>query len=292
MFLVTLFYSFVYQPFLNILVFFYWLNDLITRGHPDMGIAVIFLTIIIRILLLPMSLAEDKSEEERREMYHKLKEIEEKYKADPITMRHESKKLFHRNRKVVAAEMFSFFIQVVIALMLWKMFETGLPGEDIHLIYKFMPHVELPFNLVFLGKYDLSHTNFFLNLIQSLMIFLVETVAITTSPYPPMKGEVVRLQLILPVVSFLVFMAFPAGKKVFVITTLTISFLILLYKYARRRYEDYKATQKEKEKLEEEEHLAKQVQEAGTTQYVKVGDQLYPVQQLQNGSTQSNHSEK
>jgi YidC/Oxa1 family membrane protein insertase len=290
--LVTLFYTFIYQPFLNILVFFYWLDALVTRGHPDMGIAVIFLTIIIRILLLPMSLAEDKSEEERREMYHKLKEIEEKYKSDPITMRHESKKLFHRNRKVVAAEMFSFFIQVVIALMLWKMFETGLPGEDIHLIYKFMPQVELPFNLVFLGKYDLSHTNFFLNLIQSLMIFLVETVAITTSPYPPMKGEVVRLQLILPVVSFLVFMAFPAGKKVFVITTLTISFLILLYKYARRRYEDYKATQKEKEKLEEEEHLAKQVQEAGTTQYVKVGDQLYPVQQLQNGSTQSNHSEK
>src|SRR5258708_2788394 len=156
MFLITLFISFIYQPFLNILVFFYWMDSVITRGHPDMGIAVIFLTIVIRILLLPMSLAEDKSEEERREMFHKLKEIEERYKSDPITMRQESKKLFHRNRKVVAAEMFSFFVQVAIALMLWKMFETGLPGEDIHLIYPFMPHVDLPFNLIFLHRFDLS----------------------------------------------------------------------------------------------------------------------------------------
>ena len=96
MFLGQLFVSFIYQPFLNVLVFFYWLDGIVTRGHPDMGVAVILLTIIIRILLLPMSLAEDKSEEERREMFLKLNEMEEKYKADPITLRHETKKLFRR----------------------------------------------------------------------------------------------------------------------------------------------------------------------------------------------------
>ena len=63
MFLGQLFMNIIYQPFLNVLVFFYWLDGIITRGHPDMGVAVILLTIIIRILLLPMSLAEDKSED-------------------------------------------------------------------------------------------------------------------------------------------------------------------------------------------------------------------------------------
>ncbi len=292
MFLVQFFVSFIYQPFLNILVFFYWIDGVITRGHPDMGIAVILLTIIIRILLLPMSLAEDKSEEERREMLHKLHEIERTYKTDPIAMRHESRKLFHRNRKVVAAEIFSFFVQVIIALMLWKIFSTGLEGQDVPLIYPFLPKVDLPFNLVFLHKFDLAHSNFFLNIMQSVMIFLVETTAILTSPYPPMKGEVVRLQLILPVVSFVVFLALPAGKKLFVITTLIISLILLLYKYVKRRIEDYKLQIEEREKAEKEAEIAKQVQGAGTTQYVKVGDQLYPVQQLPGLNSTSTTSQK
>lgn len=280
MFLTTLFINFIYQPFLNVLVFFYWLDNLVTQGHPDMGIAVILLTIVIRILLLPMSLAEDRSEEERRQMIHKLQEIEIKYKTDPIMLRQESKKLFRRNRKVVAAEIFSFFVQVIVALMLWKIFATGLEGQDIHLIYNFMPHVDFPFNLVFLGKFDLTRTNLTLNILQSVMIFLVETTAILTSPYPPMKGEVVRLQLVLPVVSFLVFLALPAGKKVFVITTLIISLILIIYKYIRRRIVDYKIEIEERAKVEKEVEMTKKVEGAGTNQYVKVGEQLYPVQQL------------
>jgi YidC/Oxa1 family membrane protein insertase len=252
MFLSNLFITVIYQPFLNILVFFYWLMDMLTRGHPDMGVAVIFLTIVIRILLLPLSLSEERSEEDRRQLMKRMHEIETEFVADPVRQLEERKKLFKRNPKVIVAETISLFVQAGIALMLWKMFETGLPGEDIHLIYPFMPKVALPFNLIFLGKYDLTHTNFTLNFLQSLMIFIVETTSILTSPYPPMKGEVVRLQLVLPVVSFLVFLRLPAGKKVFVITTLIISFFLLIYKYIKRRFEDYKAKMAEKEALEAE----------------------------------------
>lgn len=234
-----IFITYIYQPFLNILVFFYWLDGIISAGHPDMGVAVIMLTIVIRILLLPLDLAEDKNEKDRREIMHKLHELEQMYAADPIRLRQESRKLFHRNRGVVIAEFISLLVQAAIALMLWKMFETGLPGEDIPLLYHFLPHVNLPFNLLFLGKYDLTHSNLTLNILQSVMIFLVETAAIFTSPYPPMKGEVVRLQLVLPVISFFVFLALPAGKKVFVITALIISLIIIIYKFIRRKIRDY-----------------------------------------------------
>ncbi len=257
----NLFITFIYQPFFNILVFFYWMLDVITGGHPDMGVAVILLTILIRILLLPLSLAEDKSEKERREMMHTLHDLEKKYQNDPVQLRLETKVLFRRNQKVVTGELFSLFIQVAISLMLWKMFETGLPGEDLHLIYPWMPEVATPFNLVFLGKFDLTHTNIFINLIQSLMIFITETAAILTSPYPPQKGEVVRMQLVLPIISFIVFMRFPAGKKLFVITALIISLILILYKFVRRKIEDYDAEKAEAEKKKlEEKHIAEQSQ--------------------------------
>lgn len=244
-----LFVILIYQPFLNVLVFFYWMLDIITRGNPDMGIAVILLTIVIRVILLPISLMEDRGEKERRALVHKSEELERIYASDPITLRSETKKLFRRNRGVIVGELFSLFVQIMIALMLWRMFATGLTGEDIHLIYSFMPKVELPFNLVFLNKFDLTHTNLWLNLLQSVMIFVVETASVLTSPYPTTKGEVVRLQLILPVISFIIFMNLPAGKKLFVIMTLIISLLLIIYKYIRRRFEEYKVNQEEKERL-------------------------------------------
>jgi len=241
MILVNLFITVIYQPFLNLLVFFYWVLGILTQGNPDMGVAVILMTIVIRILLLPMSLAEDQGVAERRELDRRFREIETLYGADPIREREERKKLFRHHPKVVLAEAFSLLVQTTITLMLWKIFATGLEGQDIHLIYPFMPQVQLPFNLNFLGRFDLSKSNFWLNVIQSVMIFVVETTSILTSPYPPMKGEVVRLQLVLPLVSFLVFLNLPAGKKVFIIATLVISFLLQIYKYIKYRIEDYAA---------------------------------------------------
>lgn len=288
--MIGLFITFIYQPFLNILVFFYWMLDVVTGGHPDMGVAVILLTILIRILLLPLSLAEDKSEKERREMMHTLHELEVQLKNDPVRLRQETRKLFRRNQKVVSGELFSLFVQVAISLMLWKMFETGLPGEDLHLIYPWMPKVETPFNLVFLGKFDLTHTNFFINLIQSLMIFIVETAAILTSPYPPQKGEVVRMQLVLPVVSFLVFLRFPAGKKIFVITALIISLILILFKFVRRKIEDHNAELVDAEKKKQEEkHIAEQTQFIELFQKAQMAHQMTKTQGDESVSAKHDH---
>src|SRR5690606_17848868 len=112
--------------------------------------------------------------------------------------------------------------------ILYRIFTTGLEGEDLHLIYTFMPEFKYPFNLNFLGRYDLSHPNLFLNLIQSLTIFSVEVINIIDSPFPVSRGEFIRYTLILPIASFFIFMFLPAGKKVFIITTLWFSFFFVL----------------------------------------------------------------
>jgi membrane protein insertase Oxa1/YidC/SpoIIIJ len=197
--------------------------------------------------MLPMSLSAQRSEAERRQISHQVVELEQLYANDPIRLRQEKKQVFKKSSRVLVSEIISLFIQVGIALMLWRIFETGLTGEDLHLIYGFMPEVELPFNLTFLGKYDLSHSSITLNILQSLAIFVFETVAVLTSPYPPSKGEVVRLQLTLPLVAFLIFMRLPAGKKLFVITTLCFSIVLTLLQFIYRRFMSYK------EKVEEQE---------------------------------------
>jgi membrane protein insertase Oxa1/YidC/SpoIIIJ len=230
----------IYQPFFNILVFFYWALGLVTHEEPDMGIAVILLTILIRVLLLPVSLMEERSEAERRSIAHRVAELEQELAHDPVALKKEVRSLFKSKPRVVVGELFSLFIQASISLMLWRIFGSGLKGEDLHLLYGFMPKITIPQELVFMNTFDLSKSSWVLNLTQSVLIFVLETLAMYTSPYPPAKGEVLRMQLILPVVSFLIFMGLPAGKKLFVITALLFSIGITLLKFIARRFNDYR----------------------------------------------------
>lgn len=243
---------FIYQPFFNLLVFFYWGLEMLTRDHADMGVAVILLTIVIRVLLLPLSLAEQRSSKERKEISEKIRQIEEEFKTDHIAREKAKKAVMKSNRRILIAEIINLSVQVAIALMLWRMFKTGLSGADLHLLYPFMPSVEQPFNLVFWGKYDLTHSSLVLNLIQSFLIFLLETISMYGSEDEVSRSQVVRLQLILPIVSFFVFLFLPAGKKLFVITSLIFSIILTLYRVTKYRFELY---QEKKAKAAEGEQI-------------------------------------
>ncbi|NCN50933.1 MAG: hypothetical protein GW762_00620 [Candidatus Pacebacteria bacterium] len=235
-----LFTTLIYQPFLNILVFTYWGLGKVTGGNPDMGIAVILFTVIVRFILLPLSLRGHRTEAERRKIISDLDDLKQEYLGDHIGFEKARKKLLKDNNTVLYGEFTSLIVQVVLALMLWKMFSTGLEGADLHLLYPFMPEVDTPYNLLFLGKYDLSHPNLILNFIQSMLIFIFETLSTYYSRYRVTRAEVVRVQLVLPVMSFLIFMGLPAGKKLFVITTLLFSIVLILIRIVKRSFSDYR----------------------------------------------------
>lgn len=228
-FLLSWFVRFFYQPFFNLLVGIYWLLDQATAGHGDMGVAVILFTIAFRILWLPISLSSSRSEKERRDIAQKVKQINAEYKNNPVAQRHEIKKLLRSNRGILVASGINIGLQVLIALMLYRIFATGLEGADFHLLYSFMPKIKEPFNLIFMGKYDLSHPNLTLNFIQSLFILIAELLTNLTSPFPATRKDVTTA-LALPIISFFIFLTLPAGKKLFIITTLGFSIALMLVK--------------------------------------------------------------
>lgn len=228
MFLIDWFTIYIYQPFFNLLVGIYWLLEQIPNiPHADMGVAVVIFTLALRMLLLPISLASDRSENERRQIEESAVKLKQKYKNNPVKYSSELKRLFRGNRRIVVAEGINLFIQISIALMLWRIFASGLAGADIHLLYTFMPQIDQPFNLIFLGRYDLSQPSFMFSLIVGISLFLVEVIKIFNSPFPVSRKEVVRLQFVLPVISFIIFLRLPAGKTLFVITTLAFSLVII-----------------------------------------------------------------
>lgn len=255
-----LFVSIIYQPFLNILVFFYWALGQIPGNTADMGVAVILMTIVLRVIMLPLAIASDRSEHEREEISKQAKLISDTYHSDPIRLNQELKKLMRTKPRVLVSEFFEFLIDIAIIFMLIRIFTTGLEGADLNLLYPFVPHPATPYNLVFLGKIDLAHPSILLNLVQSFCILLVEVIAEYTSPFrnilsmerPALeynsvtnpkssyawetRSRVKSLQFFLPIVSFLIFMFLPAGKKLFIITALIFSMIYMILKAVRRKF--------------------------------------------------------
>jgi membrane protein insertase Oxa1/YidC/SpoIIIJ len=225
----NLFVTYIYQPFFNILVGLYWAVGE-TIGYPDMGIAVIIFSIIVRLILLPFDFAVGRSADEKIIISNQIKAIEKKFKHEPVKLKLEKKKLLKSSPGAIASEIFSISIQVIIILMLYRIFATGLVGADLHLLYSFMPPVALPINLLFLGEFDLSHTNYTLNLIQSFLIFAIESLHMLFAPLPTSRRQFISLAIFLPIVSFVLFAFLPAGKKMFIITSLIFSIFMTLVK--------------------------------------------------------------
>jgi membrane protein insertase Oxa1/YidC/SpoIIIJ len=167
-----MFERYIYQPFFNILVGLYEVLGRISPELADMGIAVVIFSVIVQLLLFPLRLAGERSEEEKKKIIARIEEAKRVYSHEPIRQREEIKSIMRSNAKEVIATSANLLIGIGIILMLYRIFTTGLEGADFYLLYDFMPQPD-HINLLFLGKYDLSHTNTTLNLVQSLMIFVV-----------------------------------------------------------------------------------------------------------------------
>lgn len=225
--MIELFITYIYQPFFNILVGIYWLLDQVL-AHPDMGIAVIIFALIVRIILLPVNLWGQRTAGEKRKLAQKVKKLRQELSHDPIKLRKEEKRVLKSHPATIASEFITVSIQLIIILVLYRIFRFGLKGADFHLLYDFMPKIPRPLNLVFLDRYDLTKPSLFLNFLQSLAIFILEALTLFFAAHPVSRKEVLMLTVFLPVVSFLIFITLPAGKKLFIITTLLFSIVLLL----------------------------------------------------------------
>jgi YidC/Oxa1 family membrane protein insertase len=220
------------QPFFNVLIGSYWLLGH-TKLGADMGISVIILTIVIRLVLLPVTWASDRSEQERRDIHKRYEDIEKDYADSPGKRRDLIQTLMRGNRRVIIAEGFMLAIQVYIAILLWWIFTVGLTPQGYDLFYPWMPKIALDHEFFFIG-FSLNRPHWQFNILQSVLIFCVETMGMLTSPYPTTRKDALRYQIILPLVSYAIFSVLPAGKKLFVITTLSFSLVVQLLRAGLR----------------------------------------------------------
>lgn len=167
-FFISIFNTVLYQPLFNALILIYQFIP-----GQDFGMAVIVLTIIIRLFLHPSSLQSIKSQKALSELQPKIQEIQKKYKDNREKMAKEVMNLYKTEKINPIAGFLPIFIQlpILIALFLvFKSFEQGLNPDNLGLLYSFVSAPEA-LNTVFLGVVNLAHTSIFLALLAGAVQF-------------------------------------------------------------------------------------------------------------------------
>ncbi len=162
-------HTFFFDPIYNGLVFFI---DVIPGG--DVGLAIIFITILVKVILLPLSIKAAKTQVVMREIEPKLKELKEK-----ITDRQEQAKammlLYKESGINPFASIILVFLQIPILIALYLALSKGggvpLPAINTDILYTFIPNPESA-SMLFLGIQDITLRSLPLALLASVFQFI------------------------------------------------------------------------------------------------------------------------
>lgn len=149
-FFINAFNIILYRPLFNALVFLYEYLP----GH-DFGVAVIVLTIIIRVILYPLMVKSIKSQKALSDLQPKIQEIQNKYKNEKEKQAKEMMVLYQKEKINPFGGCLPLLLQLPILIALFRVFQQGLQPESMVHLYSFMPDPGT-INQTFLGIVDLA----------------------------------------------------------------------------------------------------------------------------------------
>lgn len=214
----------LYVPLYNLLVFFYHISP-----GPDMGLAVIFLTVFIRVVLLPFSIRAARAEHRLDRLRPLMDDINQRYKYNLQKQREATKKLLQRNKIGVYSNFFSVLFQIGFFVILYTIFSTDLQPGGLNELYAFN-FQEANINPDFLGRLDLTQASQGASLFAAAVVFFHQ--AIRKVPHYAEASTIDKALLFgLPIGTYLATIILPSSKAVFITTSVLFTLWIRLVKW-------------------------------------------------------------
>jgi YidC/Oxa1 family membrane protein insertase len=220
------------RPIFNLLI---WLYNVIPGD--DLGIAIIVLTIIIKIILFPLSQKSIRSQKALQTLQPKIETLKKKFNGQREKLAQEMMKLYKEQKVNPLSSCLPLLIQLPFLFAVFRVFGTSLNGDSGILLYSFiMQPGEL--QTTFLGVLDLVETAPILGILAGAAQFwqtkqLMHTRAEAQTPEVKKTAKdedmmaMVNKQMMymLPIVTVVFGFTFPGGLMLYwlVTTLLTIA---------------------------------------------------------------------
>jgi len=232
-----IFNAIFYQPILNLLVFLY--N--IVPGH-DIGLAIIIMTVVIKLILLPLSKQSIKSQKTLQELQPKIDEIKKKYADNKEEQGRAMMQLYKQEKVNPFSSCLPLLIQLPFLWAVFMVFRAGLSGQSLNLVYSFIYRPEV-INTISLGFIDLSKPNVVLAILAGLAQFW--QAKMMTTKRPEVKGggakdenmmAIMNKQMLymMPALTVFIGLSFPGGLALYWLVTTLLTALQQLYLFKQK----------------------------------------------------------
>lgn len=170
-----------YQPIINLLV---WLHNIIPGS--DFGWAIIALTIIIKLILLPLSAKSLRSQKALQEIQPKVDELKKKFKDNKEAMGKELMQLYRKEKVSPFSSCLPLLIQLPFLLAIFQVLRDGISNGAFERLYPFISQPE-SVNTMFLGLINLETRSLTLAFMAGALQFW-QTRMLTHNKQPKIPG--------------------------------------------------------------------------------------------------------
>lgn len=229
-----IFTAVLYQPLYNLLIWFY--N--VIPGN-DLGIAIIFLTIFVKILLYPLFTQSIKSQKALSEIQPKVDELNKKYKDQKDKLGLALMELYKKEKVNPFSSCLPLLIQLPFLIAVYQVFIHGLTNGSFDILYPFINNPG-KINTLSLGIIDLAKKSVVLAILagiaqfwQSKMMISKKAIKSSNTLTLNMNKQMIYL---MPLITIFIGSSLPAGLTLYwLFTTILSAFqqLIIFKKTAK-----------------------------------------------------------
>ncbi|WP_288778278.1 YidC/Oxa1 family membrane protein insertase [uncultured Sneathia sp.] len=191
------------------------------------GVAIILTTLLIKLILFPLSLKQEKSMQKMKELQPEIEAIQKKYKDDKTKLNEETAKLYKEKNVNPFSGCLPLIIQLPIFVALYYAFMSNeIPQTATFLWF----NLKKPDAIYTIGKFSLN----ILPIISALLMIIQQKLMTPQSG----EGENSVMQstmLLMPVMMLFIFYKFPSGLNLYYVVNTAISILIQIYVVKKAR---------------------------------------------------------
>lgn len=200
----------IYKPLLNALVFLY-------NSVGDLGLAIILLTILIRIILFPLFHKSAVHQKKMQKIQPRIKTAQEKHKNDKAKQTEEILSIYKEENLNPFSGFLLILVQLPILIALYHIFLRIFKPEIFSGLYSFIARPE-SLNTSFLGLINLAENSILMVVLAALLQYLQAKLSLpkhqagADSPAEKMARQMVFLG---PILTIVVFYNFPAAVPLY-----------------------------------------------------------------------------
>ncbi|MDO8560466.1 MAG: YidC/Oxa1 family membrane protein insertase [bacterium] len=219
----------VFKPLFNFLIFLYQRYT----GY-NLGIAVVYMTLLLRIVLLPLSVMAEQGKEFYRRIHAKISEAQRDFADDPVRQKQAIRELLKRHKIRPWTRVVVLLFHILILIALYQVFVGGLTSQKFGALY---PSVTAPdfintdlfcFDAVHkVGCLDIAQRNLWFAAVVAIVLFIEITLSQRGLRSKLSQPEIVY-RFLFPAFTFVALALLPSVKSVFILTSLLFSIIISL----------------------------------------------------------------